>query len=106
MTGDSFETIMSSEEYKTLVQAKKKIFWPLFIAILIAYYSFVLIIAFFPSWLATPVGNGPTTIGIYFGLIIIFLTFIITGAYVWYANKKVEPLMAKLHKHFGDIADG
>lgn len=106
MTGDSFETIMSSEEYKSLVHYKRKIFWPLFITILTAYYSFVLIIAFFPNWLATTVGGGPTTLGIYFGLAIIFLTFILTGIYVRYANKKIEPIMEQLHKRFGDIADG
>jgi uncharacterized membrane protein (DUF485 family) len=93
--------ILCSEEYRELSCAKSKIIIPLTAIMLIAYYSFVLLIAFVPELLARPVGDGPMSAGILLGLFLILLTFVLTGIYVHYANTVLEPLHHKLKEKFG-----
>jgi uncharacterized membrane protein (DUF485 family) len=43
---------------------------------------------------------GNITVGLIFGLLQFVSTFVITGVYVWYANRKLDPLAEKIR---GDI---
>ncbi|QEY18767.1 DUF485 domain-containing protein [Cellvibrio sp. KY-GH-1] len=86
------ETIRQWPEYAALTRARKKIMWPLSIITIAAYFVLILAIAFNPHSLGNPVGNGVTSIGIMLGLGIILLCFVVTGIYVYYANRVLEPL--------------
>lgn len=79
-------------EYIELTRARKKIVWPLSVAVIAAYFALILAIAFFPASLGTPIGGGVTSIGVALGLGIIVYCMIITGIYVIYANRVIEPL--------------
>ena len=57
------------------------------------YYGFILIIAFAPSVLGTPIAPGAvTTIGIPIGVLIIVAAFVLTGIYVRRANSEFDAL--------------
>ena len=86
------ETIRQWPEYAALTRARKKIMWPLSIVIIAAYFALILAIGFTPEALGNPIGAGVTSIGITLGLGIILLCFAITGIYVYYANRVLEPL--------------
>lgn len=86
------ETIRQWPEYAALTRARKQIMWPLSIIMIAAYFVLILAIAFAPESLGDPVGEGVTSIGITLGLGIILLCFVITGIYVYYANRVLEPL--------------
>lgn len=86
------ETIRQWPEYAALTRARKKILWPLSVIMIAAYFVLILAIAFAPASLGEPVGEGVTSVGITLGLGIIFLCFVITGIYVYYANRVLEPL--------------
>lgn len=86
------DTIRQLPEYAALTRARKKIMWPLSIITIAAYFVLILAIAFNPHSLGNPVGNGVTSIGIMLGLGIILLCFVVTGIYVYYANRVLEPL--------------
>ncbi len=86
------ETIRQLPEYAALTRARKKIMWPLSLATIAAYFALILTIAFHPTTLGTPIGNGVTTIGMVLGLGIILFCMLITGIYVYYANRVLEPL--------------
>lgn len=86
------ETIRQWPEYAALTRARKKIMWPLSIIMIAAYFVLILAIAFAPESLGDPVGGGVTSIGITLGLGVILLCFVITGIYVYYANRVLEPL--------------
>jgi uncharacterized membrane protein (DUF485 family) len=86
------ETIRQWPEYAALTRAQKKIMWPLSIVIIAAYFALILAIGFTPESLGNPIGAGVTSIGITLGLGIILLCFVITGIYVYYANRVLEPL--------------
>lgn len=86
------DTIRHWPEYAALTRARKKIIWPLAAIIIGAYFAFILAIAFAPEALGKPINEGATSVGIALGLAIIFLCFVITGIYVFYANRVLEPL--------------
>ncbi|WP_039913207.1 DUF485 domain-containing protein [Cellvibrio mixtus] len=86
------EIIRQWPEYAALTRARKKIMWPLSIVIISAYFALILAIGFIPESLGSPIGTGVTSLGIALGLGIILLCFIITGIYVYYANRVLEPL--------------
>lgn len=86
------ETIRQLPEYTELTRARKKIMWPLSLATIIAYFALILTIAFSPATLGNPIGNGVTSIGMVLGLGVILFCMVITGIYVYYANRVLEPL--------------
>lgn len=86
------ETIRQLPEYVELTRARKKIMWPLSLATIIAYFALILTIAFAPDTLGNPIGDGVTSIGILLGLGVILFCMLVTGIYVYYANRVLEPL--------------
>lgn len=97
------EKIQQLPEYIALTRARKNIMWPLSVAIVVAYFALILTIAFAPASLGYPIGDGVTSIGVVLGLGIIFLCFLITGIYVYYANSVIEPLTQAVAKKAGEI---
>ena len=86
------ETIRQLPEYAALTRARKRIMWPLSLATIVAYFALILTIAFDPASLGNPIGDGVTSIGMVLGLGVILFCMVITGIYVFYANRVLEPL--------------
>ncbi len=86
------DSIRQLPEYAALTRARKKIMWPLSVATIVAYFALILTIAFDPAALGEPIGNGVTSIGMVLGLGVILFCMLITGIYVYYANRVLEPL--------------
>ena len=97
------EQIRQLPEYVELTRARKKIVWPLSIAVITAYFALILAIAFSPASLGAPIGNGVTSIGVALGLGIIVYCMVITGIYVTYANRVIEPLTRAIAKKAGEL---
>ena len=97
------EQIRALPEYIALTRARKKIVWPLSIAVIVAYFALILTIAFYPSSLGAPIGNGVTSVGIALGLGIIIYCMVITGIYVTYANRVIEPLTRAIAQKAGAL---
>jgi uncharacterized membrane protein (DUF485 family) len=95
------ETIRQLPEYAALTRARKKIMWPLSLATIIIYFALILTIAFHPATLGEPIGDGVTSIGMVLGLSVIVLCLVITGIYVYYANRVLEPLTQAIVKKAG-----
>ena len=95
------ETIRQLPEYAQLTRARKKIVWPLSLATIVIYFVLILTIAFHPATLGQPIGDGVTSIGMVLGLSVILLCLIITGIYVYYANRVLEPLTQAIVKKTG-----
>ncbi len=91
--------IQESEEFRKFVLKKWTFSLILTAVMLLAYFGFILIIAFNKEILATKISSG-LTLGIPVGLGIIVLAWVLTGVYVRWANnhydKKVEELKKKL----------
>jgi uncharacterized membrane protein (DUF485 family) len=65
--------------------------------VLIAYNAFILTVAFAPQLLAMPIQPGSSiTWGIPAGLLIIVLSFLLTGVYVHRSNREFDPLTRRV----------
>jgi len=87
-----YNKVRNNPKYVELVKKRSSFAWMLSSLILIVYYTFIMIIAFYPSLLGNTIGNGVTTIGMPIGLAIIFLCFLLTGIYTKRANKEFDKL--------------
>ncbi|WP_028453360.1 DUF485 domain-containing protein [Chitinilyticum aquatile] len=87
------ERIQQNPKFKELVQKKGGFSWLLAVVMLVIYYGFILVIAFSPATLGTPLSAGSvTTVGIPVGVLIILSAFVITGIYVRRANTEFDRL--------------
>jgi uncharacterized membrane protein (DUF485 family) len=82
--------------YQELVRRRSSLGWMLSLMMLIVYFGFILLIAYAPKFLGTPLGSGVTTIGIPIGLSVIVLAFVLTGIYVRRANSSYDGLIRKI----------
>lgn len=87
------ERIQQNPKFKELVHKKGGFSWLLATVMLVIYYGFILVIAFSPATLGTPLSAGSvTTVGIPVGVLIILSAFVITGIYVRRANTEFDRL--------------
>jgi len=92
-----FSSVQRSEKFQTLRSTHRKFVFPMTIIFLIWYLGFVVVAAFFPDFMAIEV-LGNINLGIVLGLSQFVTTFIITGLYVAYANRKIDPLATDLRE--------
>lgn len=92
-----FQAVQRSDQFQTLRRTQRSFVFPLTVVFLIWYLAFVIVAAFAPEFMAIQV-FGNINLGIILGLAQFVTTFIITGAYVSYANRKIDPLATDLRK--------
>ena len=88
--------IEQDPNYQELVRRRSSLGWMLSLIMLIIYFGFILLVAYAPKFLGTPIGTGVTTIGIPIGLSVIVAAFVLTGIYVRKANSSYDTLIRKI----------
>lgn len=87
------QQIEDSAHFRELVQKRQRFATFLSMIMLVVYVGFILLIAFAPGWLGTPLHPGTSvTRGIPIGIGIIVISFLLTGIYVWRANSEFDRL--------------
>lgn len=93
MNDDIYQRIENNAHFKELVNKRQHFAVILSILMLVVYVGFILLIAFAPGWLGTPLSaDTSVTRGIPIGIGIIIFSFILTGIYVWRANGEFDRL--------------
>ena len=64
---------------------------------LVIYFGFILLIAFDKPFLAKPIGQN-LTLGLPVGIGILFSAWLLTGIYIWWANKFYDKQVDELKK--------
>src|SRR5699024_5922007 len=100
-----FVEVQKSEQFQQLRRTHRSFVFPLTVVFLIWYLAFVAVAAFAPDFMAIKVW-GNINLGIILGLAQFVTTFIITGAYVSYANRKIDPLATNLRESMEDAGKG
>jgi uncharacterized membrane protein (DUF485 family) len=88
--------IENDPNYQELVRRRSSLGWTLSLIMLVVYFGFILLVAYAPQFLGTPLGSGVTTLGIPIGLCVIVLAFVLTGIYVLKANSRYDVLIRKI----------
>jgi len=97
MTNDMQAKIRSNPKYAELVRKRSSFAWLLSIVMLCIYYGFIMVIAFAPKILGTPISEGAvTTIGLPIGVGVILSAIALTGIYVYRANTEFDDLTKQL----------
>lgn len=91
-----YDRVKINPKYKELVQKRSRFAWQLSFAMLSVYYSFILIIAFYPTLFAAKIGEGVTTWGIPVGIAVIIIAFVLTGIYTQRANGEFDALTQQI----------
>ena len=93
----SCDRIRANPKFQQLVRTRSRLAWSLSAAVLGAYYLFMLVVAFYPQVLHTPLGNGrQLTVGIPVAAALIVLSWLLTGWYVRSANTRFDSLSAQV----------
>ena len=90
--------IEANPKYHELRRKRNRLGWTLTVLMLIVYYGFIGLIAFDKAFLAQPIGDGVTTIGIPIAFGVIVFTILMTGIYVYRANSEYDRLTAEILK--------
>ncbi len=88
--------IQANPKYHALRRKRNAFGWTLSVLMLLVYFGYIALIAFNKPFLAQPIGNGVTTLGIPIGMGVIIFTILITGLYVRRANSEYDDLTAEI----------
>ena len=88
--------IEANPKYQALKRKRGGFGWLLTVLMLLAYYGFIGLIAFDKAFLAQPIGDGVTSLGIPIAFGVIVFTIAITGLYVRRANSEYDRLTAQI----------
>jgi len=92
------ERIRQHPEFSRLVRCKQRLVWLLTGIMLAAYYGLVLLMAFSPGVLATPLGGSIVNVGIFSAAVLIILSFVLTACYVYTSNRLLDPLIDAIQR--------
>ena len=98
MSDPVVDKIRNHPKYLELRRKRNLFGWLLAVLMLVVYYGYIALIAFNKPFLAQPIGNGVTTIGIPLGMGVIIFTIVITGIYVRRANSEFDALTNEILK--------
>lgn len=90
--------IASHPKYQELKAKRTSLGWWLTLAGMVAYYGFILLVAFDKPLLAQKIGTGVTTLGMPIGVAVIVFTIIITWIYIRRANSEFDALTEQIVK--------
>ena len=96
MTDEEARRIRQLPEFEALVKARRSLNIPINLVIIAAYFGFVLMIAYDPAALGVPAGSGVVSLGIYLGLGLLLLAFLLTAITMRAQDGKVAQLRQKL----------
>jgi len=92
------ERIQRHPKYQELRRKRNALGFLLTGLMLLVYYGFVSLIAFDKPFLAQPIGEGVTSLGVPIGFGVILFTVLITAIYVRRANSEFDQLTREILK--------
>ncbi len=96
MEPDVLRGVLEDPRFQRLVARRDRLRWLLTVAMLVAYFGYIGVIAFDKSILAQKLGTGAISLGIPVGLALIAFTILITAAYVVRANGEFDRLTREI----------
>ncbi|HTP49785.1 MAG TPA: DUF485 domain-containing protein [Anaeromyxobacteraceae bacterium] len=91
----SAHQVLESPSFKHLVGRRALVSFVGIVLLFITYYGYVVLIGASPQTLAQKIGEY-TTLGIPVGVAVIVIAFVLTAAYVVWANQSYDPEVQRL----------
>jgi uncharacterized membrane protein (DUF485 family) len=94
MSNLSASRILNNPNYRKLIKQRDTLAWTLSACVLVLYFGFVLMVAFTPQILTSPISDTSVIpVGMLVGVGVIIASIILTGIYVTQANSKFDPMI-------------
>jgi uncharacterized membrane protein (DUF485 family) len=90
-----FKEVQATEQFKELRKRHRSFVFPMAIAFLLWYFAYVLLADYAVDFMSTKVW-GNINVGLIMGLLQFVTTFAITGWYVSYCNRRLDPIAAEI----------
>jgi len=98
MDVDLAARIAAHPKYRELKAKRTSFGWWLTLAMMLVYYGFIVLVAFFKPVVSQRLGDGVMTLGIPLGFGVIVFTIVITAIYVKRANSEFDDLTEAIAK--------
>lgn len=97
MSSAIYQRMRSNPKFDELVARRSRFAWLLAAIVLVLFYGFVMVVAFAPGVLGTPVADGSMlTVGVAAGLFMFSFFWLLTALYVRRANGQFDALTAEI----------
>jgi uncharacterized membrane protein (DUF485 family) len=93
--------IQELPEFKKMVRLKFQVSMTLTVTMLTIYFGFILLIAFNKPFLARPIGEN-ITLGLPVGIGVLLSAWILTGIYIFWANKYHDRRVNEIKKKIAE----
>jgi len=98
MEDDLVQRIANHPKYQELKAKRTSLGWWLTAAMMVVYYGFIVLVAYYKPLMSTRIGEGVTTWGMPVGLFVIVFTIVITAIYVRKANNEFDTMSEQIAK--------
>ena len=95
VTQEDYERAQASPEFQELRRRVRAFAFPMTVAFLLWYLSYVLLSTYAEGLMSTPV-IGNLNLGLLMGISQFLMTFLITWLYIRHANRNLDPIAEKL----------
>lgn len=93
--GKTAHEVIESPDFKALVRKRWTVSIVMLVLLFVSYYGYILLIAADRPLVSQRIG-AVTTLAIPLGIGTIVAAWILTGVYVWWANRKYDPEVERL----------
>ena len=90
-----FQVVQSTKRFQELRKRHRSFVFPMAVAFLLWYFAYVLLADYAVGFMSTKVW-GNINVGLILGLLQFVSTFAITGWYVSYSNRRLDPIAAEI----------
>jgi cation/acetate symporter len=102
MSSAVYERIRRNPKYPLMVARRRRLAHTLALVVLGLFFGFILVVAFNPKLLATPVSEGAvTTVAVPLGVAMIVLFWLLTGFYVVRAQRDFDSIKKQILREVG-----
>jgi uncharacterized membrane protein (DUF485 family) len=102
MSPKSAHELLEDPEFKSLAKQKNTISLILTILELVVYFGFIALVAYNKPFLARKISDGSAiTIGIPIAVGAIFVSWLFTGVYIYWANTKYDVMVKSVKERMG-----
>ena len=88
--------LLDSPDFHRLIARRWRVSLILTALLFVTYYGYIILIAANRTWLSQKVGAGAMTVGIPVGAAVIVLSWVLTAAYIVWANRHYDPEASRL----------
>ncbi|MEG0652509.1 MAG: DUF485 domain-containing protein [Acinetobacter sp.] len=90
--------ILSDAKFRKMVKRRNRFAIVLSLIVLVIYFSFMGVATFHPLWLSQSLGNSYITRGMPIAALVIIVSWLITGIYIWVANHHFDQEKQQIKK--------